>query len=102
MAEPGRVELTVLGQTLALRTEASPEYVRSLAAHVEERVRALQAGGVRDSARALVLAALEITDELFRAREDRARDSTDVGARLGALIELLEQVAPPPRPGARP
>ena len=57
--------------------------------------------GIRDPLAALTLAALDITDELFRAREDHARESGDVGTRLGALVDILERIAPappPPRP----
>jgi cell division protein ZapA (FtsZ GTPase activity inhibitor) len=96
----GRVELSLLGQTLTVRTEASPEYVHRLAAFLEERVNALKTAGVRDSMAALTLAALDIADELFRVREDTARQEGDVGARLGALVELLERFVPeaPRRP----
>jgi cell division protein ZapA (FtsZ GTPase activity inhibitor) len=97
----GRVELSLLGQTLTVRTEASPEYVRQLAAYLEDRVAELSRGGIKDTLAALTLAALDITDELFRAREDRARQDGDVNTRLGALVEMLERLAPaPPRPGA--
>jgi len=96
--EPARIELTLLGQTLTVRSEADPAYLRSLAAFVEKRVTALQQGGVRDPMKALVLAALEIADDLHRAREEKTRDAGEVEARLGALVELLDRVAPdPPR-----
>jgi cell division protein ZapA (FtsZ GTPase activity inhibitor) len=87
----GRVALTV-------RTEASPEYVRQLAAYLEDRVAELSRGGVKDTLAALTLAALDITDELFRAREDKARQDGDVHTRLGALVEMLERLTPAPRP----
>jgi cell division protein ZapA (FtsZ GTPase activity inhibitor) len=90
-----RVELTLLGQTLTVRTEATEAYLRSLAAYLEERVATLKQSGVQDSTRALLLAALDITDELFRAREDR-RLPAEVGERLGALVALLERATPPP------
>ena len=93
MAEPGRVELTILGQKLTVRTEASPEYLRSLVAYLEERVVEVRRG-VRDPLASLTLAALDITDELFRARDRRAREEGDVSRRLGALVELLEQLTP--------
>jgi cell division protein ZapA (FtsZ GTPase activity inhibitor) len=96
----GRVELTLLGQALTVRTEAPPEYVRRLAAYLEERTNALKAAGVRDPMAALTLAALDITDELFRLREDAARQEGDVGARLGALVEMLDRLAPEPPRGA--
>ena len=100
MADAGRVELTLLGQTLSVRTEAAPEHIRALAAYVEERVNALRKSGVRDPMAALTLAALDITDELFRVREDHTVDESEVHSRLGALITLLDQ-AVTPRDGAR-
>ena len=87
----GRVELTLLGQALTVRTEADPEYVRTLARYLEERVAALNKSGVNEPMAALTLAALDITDELFRAREDRDRQDGDVQARLGALVQMLER-----------
>ena len=98
MAGAGRVELTLLGQTLTVRTEAEPEYVRTLARYLEERVATLTKSGVKDPLAALTLAALDITDELFRAREDHAQQAGDVGTRLGALVEILERIAPAPPP----
>jgi cell division protein ZapA (FtsZ GTPase activity inhibitor) len=90
MAGSSRLELTLLGQTLTVRTDATPEYVKSLAAYVEERVAVLQRSGVRDVTTALALAALDITDELFRARDDRNRDDAEVRSRLRSLVALLE------------
>ena len=96
MSEPARVELSVLGQTLTVRTEASEDYIRSLAKYLEERVATIKRGGVRDAQTALVLAALDIADELFRARDDVTRREGDVSARLGALVTLLERATPTP------
>jgi cell division protein ZapA (FtsZ GTPase activity inhibitor) len=87
------VELTLLGQTLSVRTQASPEYLRTLAAFVEDRVAALQQGGVRDPFKALSLAALDIADELHRLREDRTVEEGDLGARLDSLIARLDEIS---------
>jgi cell division protein ZapA (FtsZ GTPase activity inhibitor) len=94
----GRVELSLLGQTLTVRTEAEPEYIRRLAAYLEERVQELRSAGVKDPLASLTLAALDITDELFRAREDRTRLDGDVDIRLSALVEILDRVTPGPPP----
>jgi len=45
----------------------------------------------------LVLTALDITDELFRLRDEHGKGDVDVNARLGQLIKLLDAVAPPSR-----
>jgi cell division protein ZapA (FtsZ GTPase activity inhibitor) len=92
VAEPARVELTLLGQKLSLRSEASPEYLRALAAFVEDRVATLQNSGVRDPLKALSLAALDMADELHRAQEERAGEG-EVGARLRAVIARLDELS---------
>ena len=96
MTEPTRVELEVLGQTLTIRTEVSADYVRSLASYFEDRVTTIRKGGVRDTSAAMILAALDITDELFRERDDVTRRDGQVSARLGALVTMLEQVTQKP------
>ena len=97
MSDVKRVELTLLGQALTVRTEVSAEYVRTLARYLEKRVETLKKSGVQDSTKALLLAALDITDELFRARTDQDREADDLGARLGALASLLERATPKDR-----
>ena len=91
MNEPRRIELNLLGQTLTIRSEATPEYLRRLAKLLEDRVAQLKRSGVNDPLTALSLAALDITDELFRSREEKKTDEDDVGARLGALVALLDK-----------
>ena len=93
MAEPERVEVILLGQKLTLRTEASPEYLRTLVAFVEERVAVLQRAGVRDPFKALALAVLDIADELHRSREEQNLDQGEVGARLRAVIARLDELS---------
>ncbi len=94
MSEPRRVEFQLLGQTLAIRTAESPDYIRALAKYIDERVTALKRSGVKDPMTPLALAALDITDELFKTRDDSSRDESDVGKRLSALIAMLEKATP--------
>jgi cell division protein ZapA (FtsZ GTPase activity inhibitor) len=94
LSDTARVELTLLGTTLTVRTEAKPDYIKSLARYLEDRVATIRKGGVRDAQTALLLAALDITDELFRARDDVTNRDGDVSARLNALVTLLEGVTP--------
>jgi cell division protein ZapA (FtsZ GTPase activity inhibitor) len=101
MAEPARVELSVLGEKLSIRTSASPEYLRGLGAFVEERARALGAG-TRSPTSVLLLTALDIADELFRTRDEQNRQVGDVDARLGALVSELQQACQPPSGSAEP
>jgi len=94
MSESRRVEFQLLGQTLTIRTAESPDYIRALAKYIDERVTALKRSGVKDPMTALSLAALDITDELFKAREDASQDEGDMGKRLSALVAMLEKATP--------
>lgn len=95
MVDPRRVELTLLGQAISVRTEATPDYLKSLARYLEERVLTLQRSGVQDAHKALILAALDITDELFHAREAGTEDDTDVSKRIAALVAMLDSATRP-------
>jgi cell division protein ZapA len=93
-AEKNRIEVEILGQKHTIRSEASPEHVRQLAAYVERRCGEIRGTAVGvDPARLLALAALDIADELFRARDEHATLDHDAGARLGALRDLLDSAS---------
>jgi len=96
MAEKQRVEVEILGQKYTIRSDAPAEYVRELAAHVEQRVKDIRGDGpAQDPVKLLALASLYITDEMFRLRDDQEVVSKDTSARLDALNRLLDSVAPP-------
>ena len=98
MAEPRRVDVEILGQRYAIRSDAPPDYVRQLVAYVEKRVKEIRGDAPgQDPTKILVLTALDIADELFRLREDLGKGDIDVTARLGVLIKLLDAVVPPSR-----
>lgn len=99
MSEPRRVEFTMLGRTLVIRTPEPRDYIVSLAKYIEERTTTLKRSGVKDPMTALILAALDITDELFKAREEGPREQADVSRRLSALVAILDK-ATPKEPGA--
>ena len=93
MAELNRVEVEILGQKYTIRSASEPGYVKELAAYLEKRVLELRGGGGgQDATRLLALAALYITDELFRLRDERREADRAASARVGALRDLLDAV----------
>jgi len=63
------VKVSIVGQELTIRSDATPEHTREVAAYVDRTIRGIMnSGAVVESSRAAILAALQITDELFRAR----------------------------------
>ena len=93
MTDATRVELIILGEKITIRTAEPPEYLRSLARFVEERVQSMSAGN-RPQTTALILALLDLADELFRTRDEKSRAELDVDARLRSLLSELERANP--------
>ena len=95
MSDAQRVEVEILGQKYTIKSEADPKYVKDIAAYVEKRAKSVE-GQIRgqDPVKALALAALYIADELFRAREELSTYEGDLPKRIGAMVDLLEIIAP--------
>src|SRR5262249_14144710 len=62
------VQVDIQGQRYAVRSELDEQYVVELATYVDERLRRASSETSADQVRVAVLAALNIADELFRAR----------------------------------
>ena len=83
------VRVTILNEEYAIRSDTSPEDTRAIAAHLDEAIRAVMStGAVVDSNRAVVLAALQVTGELFEARAALA-DATQSMESLGDYVRPL-------------
>ena len=86
------VKVEILGESYVLRTEAAPEHTRAVAEHLDKSIRQILSGGsVIEANRAAILAALQITSELFQLREAN-------GALIGAMQGLssdMRRLLPP-------
>jgi cell division protein ZapA len=88
------VRVRIHGEDYSLRTDADPEHTRAVAEYVDQAIRTVVASGaVVDSHRAAILAALQITDELFRTR---AADQATAD-RIHSLSAELRRWLPPAR-----
>jgi cell division protein ZapA len=83
------VTVEIAGERHVLRSDAPPEYTHAVAAHVDETIRSLGSAKSLEPHRTAILAALFITDELFRARDELRRLREEVDRRSSLLAELL-------------
>ena len=85
------VHVDIHGQRYPIRSALEPSYVAELAAFVDEKMRlANRECPTGDSLKLAVLAAINVADELFRARSE-ARDGLDAFAhRAGELERMLD------------
>ncbi|HYV97018.1 MAG TPA: cell division protein ZapA [Gemmatimonadaceae bacterium] len=86
------VRVQIYGEEYAIRTDADPEHTRAVAAYVDSAIRTVvDGGGVTEPHKAAILAALQITDELFQAR---ASDE-DTADKIRLLSSELRRWLPP-------
>ena len=91
------VRVTILGQDFTIRSDAHPDHTKAVARHVDEAIRkVMSSGGVIESHKAAILAALQITDELFRERQA----TTQVTSAINGLGAEVRRWLPPAKRGA--
>lgn len=94
MSRKNSVKVTIAGEEYSLRTDAPPGHTQAVAAHVDEVIRSvMQGGSLIESHRAAILAAMQITDQLFRERASREETSE----RLSLLAAEVRRWLPPAR-----
>ena len=87
------VRVTIFGEDYQIRTDLGEEYTRECARYVDEAIQEAHVGGhVTEPHKAAILAALKITDEMFRARAEAAGLTETVRERVAELASRLEAV----------
>lgn len=82
----------IVGEEYTIRSDAAPDHTRAVAAHVDAAIRSvLENPAITDPGKAAILAAMSITDELFREREREA----EVAERMQGLSGELRRWLPP-------
>ena len=84
------VRVTILGEEYTIRTDASPSHTRDVAEHVDRIIRQVMgSGSVVETHKAAILAALQITDELFRERAEARKLAEAIGELTGDVKRWL-------------
>jgi cell division protein ZapA len=80
------VRVTIVGEEYSIKSEMPPDHTRAVAQYLDQAIRkVMNSGSVVESQRAAILAALQITSELFQARE-AAEDVDESMRSLGSEI----------------
>lgn len=86
------VKVEILGESYSIRSDATPEHTKAVAEHLDRAIRQiLSTGSVIEANRAAILAALQITSELFQARET----NESLVAAMGELGDEVRRLLPP-------
>ena len=89
---PRVVTVEIMGQRYPIKSALDLEYITHLAEYVDEKIQSAtdhSTGG--DAIRVTVLAALNIADEYFRARDTDTNHDTELRRRAGALEQIVDR-----------
>ena len=94
MSEEGnQVQISIFGQEYSVKAPADPEYIQKIAEYVDGKMREVQSGftSTQSSTRIAILAAMNIADELFNARQSGDVDSTTFEQKISSLIDFIDE-----------
>jgi cell division protein ZapA len=86
------IRVAIVGEEYTIRSDASPQHTREVAEYVDRAIRrVMESGQVIESQKAAILAALQITDELFTAR----RSVDGLESSISSLSAEIRRWLPP-------
>lgn len=95
-AKKTSIKVEILGESYAIRSEAAPEHTRAVAEHLDRSIRQILASGsVIEVNRAAILAALQITSEMFQEREA----NQSITSAMHSLSGEVRRMLPPAKRG---
>ena len=78
--ESNQVSISIFGQEYSVKAPADPEYIKRIGEYLDGKMREVQSGfsTTQSSTRIAILAAMNITDELFNSRQSGDSEDTEV------------------------
>ena len=74
--ESNQVKISIFGQEYSVKAPADETYIKKIAEYLDEKMREVQSGfsTTQSSTRIAILAGMNITDELFTAKQSGESD----------------------------
>ncbi len=87
------VRVTIYGQEYTVKAPADASYIKNIAEFVDQKMREVQEelATPQVPAKVAILAAMNISDELFSIRQKNESLTDHVGQKLSSLIELVDE-----------
>ena len=87
------ITIHIAGQRYLVRSDADESYVQSLAGNVDARVNTLKGARLIATQSDVVLAALQLADDLFREKQRQKDFKGRVCERSQRMLEYLTQIS---------
>jgi cell division protein ZapA len=86
------VKVNIFGTEYPVKGEADPDYIEEVATYVDSKMKEVARSlTVKSTTKVAVLAALNITDELFQARTSTEVQDRELDERLSALAIRIKE-----------
>jgi len=87
------VRVTIYGQEYTVKAPADASYIKNIAEYVDQKMREVQEelATPQVPAKVAILAAMNISDELFSIRQKNESLTDRVGQKLSSLIEMVDE-----------
>ena len=89
---PKVLKVKILGQDYVVRSSAGQKYLNEVSSYVNGKMEEIKASGIDDSQqlRIAVLAAMNITDELFSFKKEKQKFVNQVEAKTRSITEFID------------
>ena len=86
------VKVTIYGTEYPVKGDADSDYIHEVAAYVDEKMREVANSlTVKSTTKVAILAALNITDELFSLKRSTGEESDELEERLTLLADRVKE-----------
>ncbi len=88
------VKVTIYGQEYTIKAPADATYIKNIAEYVDMKMREVQEemNTPQVPTKVAILAAMNISDELFSNKRTTEKMKNDVEGKISSLIEIVDEV----------
>lgn len=85
------VKVTIYGSEYMIKGDADPDHIRAIAELVDRKMREInKSGAIKSTLKVAILAALNITDEFFRTKDEQNRQLESYETKAQKIVDLLK------------
>ena len=90
--QPSLVRVNIYGQEYKVKAPADSSYIVEVANYVDTKMREVAEGlsSQQPATRIAILAAMNISDELFKIKENRSESNSSIENRITSLIDYID------------
>ena len=85
--------VSIFGHEYTVKAPTDSSYIKNIAEYVDTKMREVQEGmpNVQSTERIAILAAMNISDELFTNRKEKENLSSELESKVQSLIEIVDE-----------